>query len=675
MRFVAGLALALALVATPASAEAVTLQGAVSSGGGTHKEPISRAAVSIYQAGNSRALATGISSGQGTFAFSVSANPEGGILYAVARKGPNIELMTIIGQSVSGSIVINEMTTVAAAYSLVRILQNGAVPDTPPLPAQIAAAMAANLVSVATGMPSAVMQTSPNANQTNAWRSLGTLANILANCIRNSGTACSALFSLTTLPHHALPATTLQAIGNIALHPASNVKKLFALGKPTKVFEPYLEAAQGPDAPDMFLRLDAFTLAIKFNATGRVDRHGNELCPFGGLGNFVFDTNGYVWITNNVVQGTTGSARCMVVLQPNGQPADGANGTPASPVRGGGVLGQGFGVGFDPSGNLWSGNFGWGGVNPTDRHGKAAGSVSKFTSGGQALSPRFGYISSLYRVQGTVSDRQGNIWLASYGNDRVQILPQGDPFTRFPYYQDANAKPFDIRLDNDGSGWVTYTGSSMVSKFTLGQNGLLLQFTVPVGTDSSVKGAAVDSRGNVWIAAGGENAVYAFDKSGNPLGKFTGGGIIGPWGVATDSDDIVWVANFGELRPERRKYGVSALCGATVGKCPPGLHLGDAISQKTGYTLPSAGDEVLLHNGKPLYDPLPLKSHQPLMRLTIAHPDAAGNLWVANNWKPDFLVDLLANPGGDGVVVFVGVAAPVQPVLYSAPSISPFATQ
>jgi hypothetical protein len=30
-----------------------------------------------------------------------------------------------------------------------------------------------------------------------------------------------------------------------------------------------------------------------------------------------------------------------------------------------------------------------------------------------------------------------------------------------------------------------------------------------------------------------------------------------------------------------------------------------------------------------------------------------------NNWKPDFFIDTVGmNPGGDGIVIFVGLAAP-----------------
>ena len=93
---------------------------------------------------------------------------------------------------------------------------------------------------------------------------------------------------------------------------------------------------------------------------------------------------------------------------------------------------------------------------------------------------------------------------------------------------------------------------------------------------------------------------------------------------------------------------------------PPGKRLGDPISPPTGYTVPSAGSQVLLHNGDPLYgygvgaQP----SFAPLMRLTNVVIDQAGNIWALNNWKPDFDIDVCCNPGGDGAVIFVGLAPP-----------------
>ena len=84
------------------------------------------------------------------------------------------------------------------------------------------------------------------------------------------------------------------------------------------------------------------------------------------------------------------------------------------------------------------------------------------------------------------------------------------------------------------------------------------------------------------------------------------------------------------------------------------------IPSRRALTAPSAGSQVLLHNGDPLYGygVGARPSFSPLMRLTNVVIDQAGNIWALNNWKPDFDVDVCCNPGGDGVVIFVGLAAP-----------------
>jgi len=134
-----------------------------------------------------------------------------------------------------------------------------------------------------------------------------------------------------------------------------------------------------------------------------------------------------------------------------------------------------------------------------------------------------------------------------------------------------------------------------------------------------------------------------------------------------DSKDNVWVANFGPEEQITTKYRLSRMCGIAVSNCPPGMSAGDPISPATGYTLPSAGAPVRLANGQLLYEPLAPPSFKPLMRATAAHVDMAGNVWITNNWKPSGLNDVALNPGGDGIVIFVGLAAPVKPSVAGPP--------
>ncbi|MDO8732648.1 MAG: hypothetical protein Q7L55_08790 [Actinomycetota bacterium] len=647
------------------------LRGVVSSGAGTSSLPIAGAAVVVYESTRTTARAVGQSRSDAAGRFAI-AIPQGAVSrYVVAGEGTSRELVTMLGTRLPARISVNEMTTVAAAFATAQLAQGTRIAGTA-LQLTSVAGMAANLVSPATGMPSTVITSPPNANQTNTWRELGTLSNIVAACVRADVAtgACTKLFALTGSSAHP---TTWNAVQAIARNPARNVKSIFALGNRVHAFRPHLTSAFGPAARSKWMRLDAFTLAVKFNATGRT-QDGKEVCPFGGLGNLTFDLRGYAWITNNVVQGTPNSTNCIVVLQPNGQPADGTAGTPSSPVTGGGILGQGFGLGFDPSGRLWSGNFGWGtsAYFPTTNGTTPGGSVSLVDGSGMAISGPYGYTSNLFRVQGTVSDARGNIWMASYGNNRVQVFPTGDPTTSYPFYVDTNTEPFDIRLDSNGDAWVSYTGTSTVSKLRFTATGVQRLFTAAVGTGANPKGVAVDSAGNAWVASGKDDAVYAFDSTGTPLGKFTGGGIDGPWGVTVDSSSSLWVANFGGVTQANVKYGISRLCGAVAGTCPKGMSLGDPMTPSTGYTLPSGGDPVLLRSGEQLYGATGPKTFKPLMRETSAEVDAAGNLWVANNWKPSGAIDTAGgNPGGDGIVVFVGIASPVQPKLFNGPPTAP----
>jgi sugar lactone lactonase YvrE len=406
---------------------------------------------------------------------------------------------------------------------------------------------------------------------------------------------------------------------------------------------------------------DAWTLTVKVNDSG------DDEYLFGGPANLAFDRRGYAWITNNVVQGSSGSSNAVMVLQPDGQPADGTGGTPVSPIHNDSIIGTGFGVDVDPTGAVWFGNFGWGGVNPEPPQ----GSIVKLSPSGQILSGPQGFSGGPNRAQATVSDARGNIWIASYGNDSVYVFPEGDPARSMGFKLYPGSGPFGIAIAPDGSAWVSNSGGlagsypSSVARFSLVGGRLHPHFVHRVG--KGLKGLGVDSRGNAWVASLGDSKVYGLRPDGSLIGAFSGGGIDSPWDVTIDGDDNLWVANFGPLTvppselPNNFPNGrLSKLAGIDPARRPPGTHTGEALSPHTGYTVPSAGSPVLLHNGEPLYGPGAPPSFAPMMRQTAAVIDRAGNVWTLNNWKPLFAVDAdpTGNPGGDGIVIFVGLGAP-----------------
>jgi hypothetical protein len=572
-------------------------------------------------------------------------------------------LVNVVGPRIQGPIIVNELTTVAAAFSLAQLVTaDGAVAGSTSA-LRIASGMNDNLVSPLTGASSDVMLKPPNADQTNSLRSTRSLANLLAPSARGRPGAWATLQRLATPPGgdppgSDAPGNTFQAMVNIARHPAWHVAAIYQESKALEYYKPALAIPP-----------DAWTLAVKVNRTGDDGKR-----KFGGPANISWDRYGNAWIANNVFQGEAGSGDFVVVLQPNGKPADGQNGMPKSPVVGGGMMGPGFGISVGRDQNVWVGSYGWGDAVP------AVGIVSKFDGSGNDLAGG-GYTQGTERVQGTVVDRWGNVWLASYGNDSVVVYPEGNPDAWISYPPPPIPTPvgtpqpqapgtctFGIAVDDTGAlpaAWVTYgaglgwprANPAHVARFVLENGALTCTLALQVGASS--KAIALDSKGNAWIASGGDDTVYRVTPDGQVAGFTDRGGLNSPWGVTVDGNDDVWVANFGHLGIlyDYTNAAVSKLAGVDS---PSGLPFGQPISPETGYTLPTAGEPVTLPDGSPLYeDGTPCYS--PLMRMTSVTIDQAGNLWAVNNWKPRFGTDFepaCGNPGGDGIVIFVGLARP-----------------
>ncbi|HJQ27608.1 MAG TPA: hypothetical protein VKA60_27220 [Blastocatellia bacterium] len=647
------------------------MNGIVQSGGTAITVPLANVPVTVYEAtsGDPLAVGSGQTDATGNFSLGIARAATSSIFYAVASLGNQVELVTIIGRAIPPSITINELTTVAAAYAMAQFTANGVIAGDA-FALRIAAGMNDNLVVPETGASSEVLLAPPNADQTNSLRSTRSLANLLAACVENYPEAISTLLALATPPVGLPPANTFQALVNIARYPWNNVPEIYQQTLLVDLYSPSLDSIPAVDNNPPQRIPTAWTIAVKVNDSG------GDYIPFGGPANVAFDQNGYAWVANNVFQGTPNSTRGIIVLKPNGKPADGKNGTPMSPITGGGILGPGFGICIDTRGMIWVGNFGWGNA-PGDI---PDGSVTQLSPLGQPISGPQGFKGGTHQVQAVASDQENNIWCASYLNNRVVVFPNGDPTRAFWFQEEENRGTFGVAIAEDGSAWITNSGGLS------GRNGqasvckYVIENIVEDGTDTrklkqvfrhnignALKGVSVDSLGNAWVASGGDDSVYFFSPDGEQVVPISGGedhigGIDSPWGVAVDGDDNIWVANFGPIKINTvyTTAAVSYLAGANPNTRPAGLNTGDPIAPN-GYTLPTAGEQVLLHSGIPLYGPNGDPCYNPLMRMTNVVIDQAGNLWAINNWKPNFNTDFepaKGNPGGDGIVIFVGVARP-----------------
>lgn len=583
---------------------------------------------------------------------------EGGITRS-GRRPDSFSLAAVFGAGAAPSSVrINELTTAGSAFGMAQFLKGKSIAG--PAPGMPRAAdMVGHLTDVRTGKLGFSVRTYATKQRTTP-KTLNSLANMLAACSTNRS-ACSRLLNLATPQRKRRANNTFEAIAMIADYSSNSVRSLLNLSQTgTRPHRPALGAA--PTAWTVALRL--------MGPTTRAPNGDKVSSELNGPGLIAFDRDGDAWISNNYKPQPNPlipvcAGKSVFELDPT--------------VTGRAVLdrslseysarqlwGAGFGIAVDPKNRVWVGNFGFqGGVfgsrgctEPPQP--PPAESVSLFGPKGKALSPTVaqnpisgGYTEGDFEgPQGMLSDRRGNLWIAACGNRKVVLYPAGDPSRAVSVAPDGLQQPFGLWLDGDRNAWVTSNQTGQVYAF--GPDGGVLPGS-PFGQPGELNrsmGITVDSAGNKWISNSTwvnapcedwksnafENIERGFvtlletDGPRAKLTQFRANSLVNPWGIAADGEDHIFVANFGGNR-------IAELCGAKTGTCPSGHKTGDAIG-KNGYP----------YNG--------------LTRVTGISVDNSGHVWAVNNWinKP-----IQSNPGGKAVVVYFGLAEPVQTPAYGPP--------
>jgi streptogramin lyase len=663
--------------------------GQVLSGGA----PVERATVTFWAAtaGPPVQLARAVTGADGRFTFdSAAASAKDASLYLVAEGGRSsaekagvdndrMALMTVLGSELPSSVVINELTTIASVWTHAQFVDGGAIRGHA-LGLRIAAGNVPNLVDLTTGGLGPVIQDPLNSSQTATLATFNTLANVLAGCVtRVRGDACDRFFAAATPPGGTAPADTLTAAQNIARNPSHQAEKLFALLDefyPVPAGKLWREV---PFIPYLSFAPSAWTLSLVYAGGG-----------MNSLGGIAIDGEGNMWSANNFQVGAQST-----IFGPFGGGISkiAPNGKPLSPMtagfRGGGIDGPGFGIAVGADDKVWATSL-------------ASQTISVFDrKTGEPLSPETGYnfAGQLGSMQGIITTPDGDVWALDNEKSQIVHLPKGDAAKGRILGRTADGKPVDgtlqvkepfhLAVDQQDRIWVT-SSSNTVTRFPASDPGKAEQ--IKVGFVS--RGVAIDSLGNAWIAnafghpgtreklalvekmlksklenLGGSPSkadaesqkaqmwiglfematkypggdVSMVQPDGTVLPPFDAGkSINAPWGIAVDGNDNVWVANaFGR--------SVTHLCGARLENCPPGAKTGDPISPPGGYI---GGLQII----------------------TDVAIDPAGNLWVANNWdRPDEGLKKVPAPtlatrfGGNGTVVFFGLAKPVKTPLIGPP--------
>lgn len=567
-------------------------------------------------------LATATTDDDGAFTLPLGTAADPALLYVDARpEGEDRALLAAVADPGVAELALNERTTVAAGYGLAQFYGE-AVPSGEAKWLANAASMAANLANPATGDYGEVLTTAPNGSQTSTLPAFISLANVLSGCL-DATAGCDPLFAAGAGADGA-PASAAAAFAGIARDPSAAVQTVYDASAGVAGGEPGLS-----DPPA------AWTLALRFDGDGE---------SLSGPGNFAIDPDGNVWINNNYQY----NADPSVPVCGSDQAFQFApNGELLATLQGGGLSGSGFGIEFDAAGRLWFSNFGFAAAAPgcPEDQQPPHNSMSLF-DGSAPLSPDTGFTQGdLSWPQGIEMGADGTLWIANCGNDTVAVYPDGDPEQARNLGSFGLQQPFGV-VDNGELVFVTGTVNSAVA--VVQRDGTPVAGSPLTGAFDRPMGVGADDAGNVWVANSGgitlpcparvaegrgTPSVSMISPDGTTVaGPYTGGGVTLPWGLATDGDGNVWVANFTDQR-------VSAFCGADASTCPRGLATGDAISPAdTGYAFDG------------------------LTRSTGIAVDPSGNVWVTNNW---ITVAEQTNPGGHQIVAYVGAAAPVPVAPFS----------
>jgi hypothetical protein len=648
-------------------------------GGGA---PIANSTVTLWAASASapKQLAQVRTGADGRFAMSTAgASGNDASLYLIAKGGSPaaskiaggndaIALLAVLSSTPPANVMVNEMTTVASVWTNAQFLDGIAIKGHT-LGLRIAAGNVPNFVDLQTGGWGDAIQGPLNSGQTPTMANFATLADVLAGCVtRVTADACSKLFAASTGPKGVVPTDTLAAAQSIARAPWFQPQRIYALLRQFYQVSPANHMLAVPYMPYLNWEPSAWVLPLKFDGGG-----------YRAGGKAMFDSEGNLWVGDNFSIGWQGQDSLWQGNATKFAP----NGKPLSPITtgftGGGMEGGTFGAAVDAKDNAWFTTYG-------------SKSIAVFDKNGKPLTPPEGinFGGRLGLMQGIIATPGGDVWVLGIEKSQLVHFPKGD-ITKGQIVCEGDSDepcksfkaPFHLGIDQKDRIWVASSGIEHVTRFPASDPSKVENFKTGINNS----GLGIDSQGNVWVTNrfgtgllgmahlidmgirlkfegvasasdyltkqmskqkggtmnGGSVTALRPDGTQLPGSPFKSGGLPGPWAVAVDGNDNIWISNFAGAQSP-----IVELCGARTENCPPGMKTGDQISPAGGY----AGGG--------------------LQMLTDIAVDPAGNVWAMNNWQDiDACIGTPAEAlstrcGGQGVVIFYGMAKPVR-----APQIGP----
>jgi hypothetical protein len=411
-------------------------------------------------------------------------------------------------------LVINEVTTVAFAYAMSGFATtafNVSADASGATAMANAMANTNNIVNLQYGQAPAVANGNPNS--INPQSKLYALANIVAACVNTSSpssSGCANLFQFATTSTGTQATDEANALFNIAHNQAQNVVSLWNLTPASPVFTPTL-SSQPTD----------WTMPVIYKALvslpGNIVNNQITSGPF----NIAFDASGNAWIGDRV--------KGAVEVGPQGASSTFNSG-----------FGMVKGVAVSPiDGTIWVSDYNNNTVDVMDTTGTVLSQLTTDLNG-----------PILTAFSGNASGRS----LAFEANETTTsvVVFDSTAFSLKDFETGAVfanvAGPGWISVDNTGNAWIPSTNTTYIGEVADKERGNSGNFTFTAsetnGSPNSYSTVS-DSNSNIWLASitGTARLERIPAGSSSVTSSWTGGGMNGPFKLAVDGGNNIWVSN------------------------------------------------------------------------------------------------------------------------------------
>lgn len=636
-----------------------------------------------------------------------------GIPHVLKDKPINL-LATFYLPSVDYAVKVSPESSIASIYTFARMTtvsnegwvhMNGTERNM-----KIAYGMKQNLYQTE-GLIADMIKQSPNGFETNSYPMFNALCNLFYYSLTDK--AFYDLFLEYAWHEKGRPNNSfLEAVRNMLHDPFTNANKIYQMLVGRE--EIYRDSLTSMNVPDDQKAPNNWTLTLKSNSSG-----AKNFIP-SGLAFVVFDADDNAWVANNFRAGSNLSGIHCPVYKYDATPTDfspvqgggllgvafGAAIDPKKEHISFGNFGWGPELNNPQEGSISRFHY---------KDGKPISPSNGYTSGlSRVQGMNYDKLGNLWMASVGCQDPFAPSPIGAYPfksePSAVVVYLNGEPTVEntlvcneFPVKHSASSVPkflktpylkvFDVAPDHLGNAYVSCIGNydskhpencalSAVYKVAIENNKIVVKnswysdYYSPINKQNgfeSLRQVAINGNGDVVVVGVSSSRATVLSHDLSEVKGFYDVNTNAPWGIKIDKKQTVFLANFGHDtgKVKDNSLDLDAPFGVTMLREPSNPESAQLL------TVPTGGSEVMLANGhplygtqtrpgkpiiliqgKPVYTPIRMQCYQPIMRLTSTNIDGAGNLWCMNNWKPSALVDVADNPGGDGVVIFLGIAEP-----------------